>query len=198
MKYGELTLGQVEALVNNLGGMDGVQRFLSGELVVKTTELLRKVAEVAVGGTKSFVASDAFGENNSDGIKFYLWPNFSNNFLGKVEEDVKPVTITIHRFEKASRDDRIMSELGIDIKSKKGVIKLAHFREMIKAQSQGQEGPLLVNGYVNIAYIEDEKGTVWAVGSDWGSVGRGWGVYARSVGGPCEWSAGGRVLSQVS
>lgn len=31
MKYGELTLGQIEAVVNKLGGMDGVKRFLSGE-----------------------------------------------------------------------------------------------------------------------------------------------------------------------
>ena len=35
MKYGELTLGQTEAIVNKLGGMEGVQRFLSGELVVQ-------------------------------------------------------------------------------------------------------------------------------------------------------------------
>lgn len=35
MKYGELNLGQVEAIVNKLGGMNGVQRFLSGELVVE-------------------------------------------------------------------------------------------------------------------------------------------------------------------
>lgn len=34
MKYGELNLGQVEAIVNKLGGMDGVRRFLSGETVV--------------------------------------------------------------------------------------------------------------------------------------------------------------------
>ncbi len=30
MKYGELTLGQIEAIVNKLGGMDGVRRLLSG------------------------------------------------------------------------------------------------------------------------------------------------------------------------
>ena len=30
MKYGELNLGQIEAIVNKLGGMEGVQRFLSG------------------------------------------------------------------------------------------------------------------------------------------------------------------------
>ena len=38
MKYGELNLGQVEAIVNKLGGMEGVQRFLSGEFVVKMVE----------------------------------------------------------------------------------------------------------------------------------------------------------------
>lgn len=35
MKYGELTLGQIEALVNKLGGMDGVRQLLAGKLVVK-------------------------------------------------------------------------------------------------------------------------------------------------------------------
>ena len=37
IKYSELSLGQIEAIVNKLGGMDGVQRFLSGssEVVVK-------------------------------------------------------------------------------------------------------------------------------------------------------------------
>ena len=34
MKYGELTLGQVEAIVNKLGGMDGVGKFLRDELTV--------------------------------------------------------------------------------------------------------------------------------------------------------------------
>jgi len=38
MKYGALTLGQVEAIINKLGGMDGVKRFLSSqpEAVVRT------------------------------------------------------------------------------------------------------------------------------------------------------------------
>lgn len=35
MKYGELNLGQMEAIVNKLGGMEGVRQFLSGELVVE-------------------------------------------------------------------------------------------------------------------------------------------------------------------
>ncbi|MFA6300840.1 MAG: hypothetical protein WC609_00650 [Candidatus Paceibacterota bacterium] len=34
MKYGELNLGQIEAVVNKLGGMEGVNRFLRDELMV--------------------------------------------------------------------------------------------------------------------------------------------------------------------
>lgn len=186
--------------IEKLSGEDGTEwaEELKQALRKGVASLLRKVREVAVGGIQKFVANDAFGENNSDGIKFCLWPDFSNNFLGKIEEDVKPAAIAIHRLEKALRDDRIMAELGIDIKTKKGVIKLAHFREMLKFQAQGQEGPLLVNGYANIAYIEDENGTVWVVYAYWYSVDRGWYVNVDSVGDPSEWTAGFQVLSQVS
>lgn len=34
MKYGNLTLGQIEAIVNKLGGMDGVNRLLADEFVM--------------------------------------------------------------------------------------------------------------------------------------------------------------------
>ncbi|MCK4918717.1 MAG: hypothetical protein KAS02_02950 [Candidatus Pacebacteria bacterium] len=34
MKYGKLNLGQVEAVVNKLGGMEGVQRFLRDEITI--------------------------------------------------------------------------------------------------------------------------------------------------------------------
>ena len=34
MKYGKVELGQMEAVVNKLGGMDGLHRFLAGELTV--------------------------------------------------------------------------------------------------------------------------------------------------------------------
>lgn len=34
MKYGQITFGQAEAVMNKLGGVDGVERFLRGELVV--------------------------------------------------------------------------------------------------------------------------------------------------------------------
>lgn len=58
MKNGDLTLGRVEAIVNKLGGMDGVERFLRGELVVSEltrssdepppVEYWRKLSETAI------------------------------------------------------------------------------------------------------------------------------------------------------
>lgn len=195
-----LTAGQLNALVKILGGEEVVHGILnkSVEVVVNTVKLLRQLTIVSAAGIQKFAAAGAFGENNPDGIKFYLWKNFQNNFLGKIEEDVPAATIAVHRLEKSSRDQGIMAELGIDLETKKGVIKLAHFFELIKAQANGQEGQLLVNGYANIAYIEDENGKLWAVSADWGSDGRGWDVYASSVEDPREWRDGGRVLSQVS
>ncbi len=198
MKYGEATMGQFEAVINKLGGMDGLQRFLNDEMIVRAVEFLKFNDKVTLGGIQKFVARDAFGENNADSIKFYLWPDFQDNYLGKIEENVGSATVAVHQLEKPLRDDRIMAELGIDLKTKKGVIKLAHFREMLKAQAQGQEGPLLVNGYANIVYIEDEKGVFWAVHADWSSSGREWGIDANSLGSPNEWHGGNQVLSQVS
>lgn len=192
MKYPNMDWGMMEAVVNKLGGMDGVKRFLSDELVVKAAELLKFIRDVAVGAVAKFDAADAFGPNKPDGIKFYLGDNFRKNFLGKIEEGVGAVTIRIHRLEKVSRDPEIMAELGVE----KMVIKLAHFYEMLKIQNQGQEGPLLVNGYTNIAYIEDEKGTIWAVGAYWRSSDREWDVRAHSVECPRGWDAGRQVVSR--
>ncbi|MDP3962679.1 MAG: hypothetical protein Q8Q03_02325 [bacterium] len=39
MKYGELNLGQIEALINKLGGMDGVASLLADEMVVTRKEV---------------------------------------------------------------------------------------------------------------------------------------------------------------
>jgi hypothetical protein len=39
MKYGELKLGQVEAIVNKLGGHEGAMKFLRGELVISESVL---------------------------------------------------------------------------------------------------------------------------------------------------------------
>jgi hypothetical protein len=51
MKYGDLTLGQVEAIVNKLGGMGGASRFLRGESVVKMVERVFPIWKTITLGT---------------------------------------------------------------------------------------------------------------------------------------------------
>ncbi len=40
MKYNELSLGQIEAIVNKIGGIEEVQRFLSGEIVIGESKIV--------------------------------------------------------------------------------------------------------------------------------------------------------------
>lgn len=54
MKYGELNLGQIEALVNKVGGMDGVHGILSGALIVVDSDS-QKLVKSADSGKVSFV-----------------------------------------------------------------------------------------------------------------------------------------------
>lgn len=49
MKYGKFNLGQIEAVVNKLGGTDGARRFLAGELVVVEAYAMSHISCVSVG-----------------------------------------------------------------------------------------------------------------------------------------------------
>ena len=64
MKYGKLSLGQIEAIVNKLGGMEGVNRFLSERTMV--TETILKTWKTITLGTYKDVKtfSEAFESGN--------------------------------------------------------------------------------------------------------------------------------------
>jgi len=70
MKYGDLNLGQVEAIVNRLGGMEGVKRFLAGEFEVKEVEckFWRAIKrEPALNSPKAFLSALAEKNRNTSG-----------------------------------------------------------------------------------------------------------------------------------
>jgi len=80
MKYGELNLGQVEAIVNKLGGMDGVRRLLSGESVVKMVEQTFAIWKTIKLGTGLKTADDFRKALKQSGYKIGNW---ANDILGK-------------------------------------------------------------------------------------------------------------------
>ena len=69
MKYGDLNLGQVEAIVNKLGGIEGVRRFLSGELVVKEPEWEGEIWRSIKIGTGLKTANDFIQTIVSSGLE---------------------------------------------------------------------------------------------------------------------------------
>lgn len=186
--------GQTNALVKNIMAQMGiddpveaVRRINAGDWVVRQANLLKQVATVQVAGAQTFYAKDHIQAANIG----YLGDNFKKFFLNKVEGSVVAGALVVYHLERQSLDAPIMTELG-----ERATTSLAHFFELIKAQSKGEDGPLLVNGSANISYILGDDGNVWGVFAFW-SAGNGfWLVDARSVEDLDRWSGGVQVLSR--
>jgi len=202
MKYGNLTLGQIEAGINKIGGEDAFMRLLSGELNIVPAKpadpkkLLELVTTVSVAACEKFVAKEHFKVDTGRKAKVkiaFLWDNFSKHFLPKTEEGVLAGEIKVHKLLQWSLDAPIMTELG-DPRSYSTT--LADLWWMLEKQPNGEEGALLVNGYANILYIYDTEGNLWAVRARWFSDRGGWLVDADSIECPRRWRAVGQVLSR--
>ena len=99
MKYEELNLGQVKAIVNKLGGMDGVRRFLSGETVVKAIEQSFAVRKTIKLGTGLKTADDFRKALKQSGCEISNW---GNDILGepmfivsKTETEIDLVSVSV-------------------------------------------------------------------------------------------------------
>jgi len=113
MKYGELTLGQVEAVVNKLGGMKGVKCFLSGETVIQVAEYKFKTWKTIKLGT-GLKTAEEFRRVLRDG-EFRL-SDWASDILGKpafkaadeeTEVDLVKATVAELGFKKGARYDQI-------------------------------------------------------------------------------------------
>jgi len=188
-------LGEINAFIKTLMGQvatddprEMIRQVNAGELALKAVPFLTPVVTASVNGAEQFCAKDHLARANVG----WTDNNFDQLFLNKVEKNVLPASIAVHQLKRSSTDKLIMAELGAAAE-----IQLAYLFELIKAQSQGQEGVLLVNGYANIAYIRGTDGNLWAVDAGWGAAG-GWGVSANSFVDPGGGGAGLRVLSRDS
>ena len=174
------------------GGLKEIIDSFIAEHRHEVPSILKLVANgIKASGSKRFVVNEASLKEANIG---WTGENFKEHFLGKVEENITDATLAIHRLEQSALDAPIRKELG----SERGVTTLAYFFNLIKKQSNGQKGHLLVNGYANIAYIRDKKNTLWAVRARWLSFYGYWLVDAYSVENPLEWLAGYQILSRDS
>ena len=125
MKYGKLTFGQVEAIVNKLGGMEGVKRLLSGELTVGTVEQVFQIWKTIKLGATGLKTAEDFRCALRDG-NFRL-SDWALDILAKpafavaTEEttvDLVRVNVAELGFKKGARRDQIYDrarELGLEL-----------------------------------------------------------------------------------
>ncbi len=195
MKYNEFTLGQIEAVFNKLGGIEGVKRFLAGTVEVIVKKLLERVDGISLPPVEHFVAKDHFVVDASEKVKVkisYLGDNFRKHFLWKVEDTpVGAEDLTVSRRLEDSFDPPIITDLGGEAKVE---ITLGQFFSAFAKQANGEAGSLFTNGYANIGYIRDDEGIVWAVSGRWGV--EGWDFGAYPLDRPDRWCRDRRFLSR--
>ena len=155
--------------------------------------LLILVGTTTVAPTKiPFVARDRFIANigKEASVKIScLGDSFKSWLLRKEEQPIMGSTLRYGKLSRYANDHHIFEELG---GKEKAEITLAELFSLMEAQKNGEGGPLLINGYVNICYIRDVVGILRAVSVDWSD--GGWYVDAEAVSGPYEWRSGQQVF----
>ena len=194
--YNEACLSEAEA--QRVDQSPGLADLIANHIAEHRHEvppILKLVASaVKVSGSKRFVVDKALLKEANVG---WTGSNFDERFLDKVEENVEDATLAIYELRQSAMDVSIRKELG----QEREETMLAHFFDLLKKQSKGQEGQdchLLVNGYVNVAYIRDKNDVLCAVNAGWYSNYGGWNVGAHSVESPNRWNAGAQILSRDS
>ena len=177
MKYGKLNLEQVEAVVNKLGGMEGVERFLSGETVIKEVECKLKIWKTVKLGTGLKTADDFRRALLDGGFKTSYW---ASDILGEpaftvateeTEVDLVKVTVGELGFKKVARRGQIYErarELGLELCPSEVCPQL---RLQYQDQPNGEQiavamEPILdsTDGYPKIFGVECSDSGLWLSG----------------------------------
>ena len=189
----------VEAVFNRLGGTEGVKGLLRSERVlVDRDEAIRRGNILNFERNVPIVArrldvGESFTKNNLK-VKFGYIDDKVVKLFGK-SQDVPAGELAVNTLLLSEHDPEIMVALG---PQSRRFIKLGQFYQLIEAQGHGQEGPLLVDGRANIAYVIDDNGAAWAFNAFWSPYYGDWGVFVYSVADLRGWGAGHQVLSQVA
>jgi hypothetical protein len=175
-----------------LQGPPGWRLAQSPEDQTSSIGLTRLIGTVAVQGTQRFVAAQNFRESTAReaSVKIvWLGSNFRRHFLGKIEAQVRPAEIGVHRLRKSARDAAIIADIG-----ERHETRLAHLWRLLTRQPNGERGPLATNTVPNVFYIRNAGGTLWAVDVLWS--GAGWEIGASAIDDPRPWRSGRQIMSR--
>ncbi len=165
---------------------------------VQPEPLLTSVATATIPAlpefdAKAFFTSGIFHWKQSK-VKFWdFGENFKKKFFNMKCGPTQELKIQSSKLNRRSIDSPIIKALGNDTTRIK--LTISQFAWLLEQQPNGEEGFLLINGFANIFYIEDEDGTLWAVYGYW-LAGIGWRSNAYGFDHPLGWVGGRAVVSQ--
>jgi len=169
-----------------------LHRVQSAEDRTDSLGLTRFIGAAAIPGTPRFMPAQHFRESlaRTAPVKI-LWigRNFRRHFLGKVEDNVGPTEIGVHRLRRPARDQAIIAAIG-----ERHETRLAHLWWLLSRQPNGESGPLALGGVPNVFYIRGMNGRLWAVDAVWS--GAGWEIGASALDDPRPWGAGRQIMSR--
>lgn len=201
-KYGKIGLGQIEALINKVGGEDGMRGLLAGELkVVPVNESSRPVRKQRIlvrdGSFSAVTLSTQFDPGKFYQTKegLYVWDDFKTRIVSAAEPvkaEVGFKKTTFWKFTQVATGQDLFAERPKDVWSATDFC--AWLSVKLTQQSNGQAGELLNTGYANLFLVQGINGSVFVVDVDWYSIFRKWFVHTWSLGD--DWNAERRFVSK--
>jgi hypothetical protein len=200
------TLGRLEAMLNKIGGDDGLDLLLADKLVLVDPTKAKKGTKAPeplftfsgtfkTPGAKEFIAKQKFVVEISENARVcisYLGDNFKKHLLNKVERDIAARNLKLSKLKRSQHDLPMSDEEPGAIAGLGGLTKaettLYEFYETL-AHKQA-----IGDLSWTIGYVRDDNDVLWAVNADWG--GGGWVVEANSVTFPRSWLGGTEFVSR--
>lgn len=142
MKYGKLNIGQIEAIVNNLGGMEGVEKFLRGEITVSETKRAWREQDGVI--YFSVTSDGTIGEEWIKRLKskgFYITETAKRMLRSPHFSPTNGVTIEVAILKGTifKDDDRIMGNVYAEAKKRKLMTPNVEVACLIREKFMGEE-----------------------------------------------------------
>jgi len=204
---GALTEREVEYFQNNLDAIpDALER---GFTISEQAELFKLIEVTVVDGGSIAYRHWPRKKEEADEVRIRsVGPRFKDHFLGKVEKDVLPAALDVHELQEPACCATIMSALTgqkvenvDDLQAAASGMEsgLTHLWALLHAQGFGNsDGPLLVNGDLNVFNIRDSENTLRVVAVMWSIAEDGWYINSPPVSSSKHLSSGSRVFFRNS
>ncbi len=183
--YNRVEWGQMKAVLNKLGGVDGMHRFLRDELVLVEKDggqvKRAETPKLLIPNKRTLAVALAKEHNPSDYYQTRTGLHVFSDFRASVVAAAKPM-IAGFEFGKLQRFLLGRKTTGQELLSarSKSIFSAtelcAWLGAKIDQQPNGEAGDLLNNGNLNLFLVEVSKGAVFVVSVFWSSGSRGWHV----------------------